>query len=55
MLLFAGITESLQYLTLDRTPGLLDWFIDLYGMAVAFACFLMVLLVFRPGPGRVRA
>ena len=55
VLLFAGITESLQYLTLDRTPGLLDWFIDLYGMAVAFVCFLMVLWVFRLGPGRVRA
>ena len=55
VLLFAGITESLQYLTLDRTPGLLDWFVDLYGMAVAFVCFLMVLLVFRPGPRRVRA
>ena len=55
VLLFAGITESLQYLTLDRTPGVLDWFVDVCGMAFAFACFLVVLLVFRPGSGRVRA
>ena len=54
VLLFAGVTESLQYLTLDRTPGIRDWLLDVYGMAVAFACFLMVLLVFRLGPRRVR-
>jgi VanZ family protein len=54
VMLFAGITESLQYLTLDRTPGLLDWFVDLCGMAVAFVCFLIVLWVFRLGSGRVR-
>ncbi len=54
VLLFSGVTESLQYLTLDRTPGVFDWLVDVYGMAVAFACFLVVLLVFRVGPGRVR-
>jgi hypothetical protein len=52
VLLFAGITESLQYLTLDRTPGITDWFIDLYGMAAAFACFMLVLAIF---PFRARA
>ena len=54
VLLFAGVTESLQYLTMDRTPGVRDWFVDVCGMAVAFACFLIVLLVFRLGPGRAR-
>jgi hypothetical protein len=54
VLLFAGITESLQHLTLDRTPGVHDWFVDVCGMAAAFVFFLFVLMVFRPGPGRVR-
>jgi hypothetical protein len=49
VLLFAAITESLQYLTLDRTPGVQDWLIDLCGMATAFACFLVVLMIFRFG------
>jgi VanZ family protein len=52
VLLFAGVTESLQYLTLDRMPGFDDWVLDLYGMAVAFICFLAVLLLLRLVPGR---
>ena len=55
VLLFAGVTESLQYLTLDRTPGVLDWGVDACGMAFAFVCFLLVLMVYRLGPGRARA
>lgn len=55
VLLFAGVTESLQYLTLDRTPGVRDWLIDLCGMAVAFVCFLVVLMAFRPGAGKAQA
>jgi hypothetical protein len=47
VLLFAGVTESLQYLTLDRTPGIHDWFLDVSGMAAAFTCFLMALLIYR--------
>ena len=54
VLLFAAMTESLQYLTLDRTPGVRDWLVDVCGMAAAFACFLVVLMVFRLRPGRVR-
>lgn len=55
VLLFAGVTESLQYLTLDRTPGVQDWLVDVCGMAAAFACFLVVLVVFRLARGGVRA
>ncbi|HSR88575.1 MAG TPA: VanZ family protein, partial [Pontiella sp.] len=54
MMLFAGITESLQYLTLDRTPDVQDWLVDVYGMAAAFACFLFVLVIFRIRHGTVR-
>jgi hypothetical protein len=54
VLLFAGITESLQYVTLDRNPGINDWFIDLYGMAAAFVCFLIVLAIFPFRPEAVR-
>jgi len=43
ILLFAAITESLQFLTTDRTPGIHDWFIDFLGMVMAFAIFLTVL------------
>ncbi|MEN8255221.1 MAG: VanZ family protein [Verrucomicrobiota bacterium] len=43
VLLFAAITESLQFLTLDRTAGIADLRIDLYGMATALLLFLMVL------------
>jgi len=55
VLLFAGVTESVQYLTLDRTPGIRDWLVDMFGMAVAFAFFLVVLPVFRFGKGKARA
>jgi VanZ family protein len=54
VLLFAGVTESLQYLTLDRTPGVLDWLVDMYGMAFALACFLVLLLIVRFRSGRAR-
>jgi len=40
MLLFAAITESLQHLTLDRTPGLSDWMVDVAGMLTALVLFL---------------
>ena len=43
LLLFACITESLQYLTLDRTPGITDWMTDVYGMLSAFLLFVLVL------------
>ena len=50
------MTESLQYLTLDRTPGIRDWLVDVCGMAVAFVCFLTGLVVYRLGSRlRVRA
>lgn len=42
VLLFAGITEALQHLTLDRTAGILDLRTDLYGMAMALLLFLFV-------------
>ena len=42
ILLFAAITEALQYLTLDRTAGILDLRTDLYGMASALLLFLAV-------------
>ncbi len=47
VLLFAAITESLQFLTIDRTPGVSDLRIDLYGMAAALVLFLMVLPLIR--------
>lgn len=42
VLLFAAITESLQHLTMDRTPGVSDWLKDVYGMLAALALFLVV-------------
>jgi hypothetical protein len=42
ILLFAAITESLQYLTLDRTAGISDWLTDVYGMLSALVLFLVV-------------
>lgn len=42
ILLFAAVSESLQYLTLDRTPGLYDWLTDVYGMSLALGIFLLV-------------
>jgi len=47
VLLFAAITESLQFLTLDRTAGVGDLRIDLYGMAAALLLFLMILPLVR--------
>ena len=45
VLLFAAVSESLQYLTLDRTPGFYDWMTDIYGMLLAFIIFLIVRLM----------
>lgn len=42
LLLFSAVTESLQYLTMDRSPGLIDWLMDIYGMITALFLFLMV-------------
>jgi hypothetical protein len=42
ILLFAGITESLQFLTLDRTAGFADFMTDVYGMVLAFLLFLCI-------------
>jgi hypothetical protein len=54
MLLFAGITESLQYLTLDRKPDVQDWFIDVCGIAAAFVFFMAVWVILRTGRKAVR-
>jgi VanZ family protein len=42
ILLFAGVTESLQYLTMDRTPSVSDWIIDIFGLLTAFTLFLTI-------------
>ena len=47
VLLFAAITEALQFLTIDRKAGLSDLLFDVYGMAVAFVLFLSVLPIIR--------
>ena len=47
VLLFAFVTESLQFLTSDRTAGITDLRIDLYGMGAALLVFLMVLPLIR--------
>ena len=47
ILVFAAITESLQFLTLDRNAGVSDLLIDIYGMATAFVLFLAVLPLVR--------
>lgn len=47
ILLFSSVTEALQYLTEDRTPGVSDWLIDVLGMAGAFLLFL-VMMAIRP-------
>lgn len=54
VLLFAAVSESLQYLTMDRTPGFSDWMIDVYGMITAFLAFLILrsLLSFLPKSGK---
>ena len=45
MLLFAAVTESLQHLTLDRTPGFGDFITDARGMLLAFVVFLFARLL----------
>lgn len=47
VLLFAAVTESLQFLTLDRSAEVGDLRIDLYGMAAALLVFLVVLPLVR--------
>lgn len=47
VLLFAAISESLQFLTIDRSAGLADLRIDLYGMIAALFMFLTVLPLVR--------
>jgi VanZ family protein len=47
VLLFAAVTESLQLLTLDRSAGVGDLRIDIYGMALALLLFVLVLPVIR--------
>jgi VanZ family protein len=49
LLVFAAITESLQYLTLDRTAGVGDWLIDSGGMLLAFVLFMIVRFLPRRG------
>lgn len=43
MLLFAAVTEALQFLTIDRTAGISDLRIDVYGMVLALILFLFML------------
>ncbi len=47
VLLFAAVTESLQFLTVDRTAGIGDLRIDLYGMATALLLFVLLLPLIR--------
>ena len=47
VMLFAAITESLQFLTLDRNADVGDLRIDLYGMALALVVFLCILPLIR--------
>ena len=55
ILLFAAITESLQYLTLTRTPGIKDWITDALGMTLALLLFIpSKLIFFRRRPQRKR-
>jgi len=42
LLLFAAVTESLQFLTMDRTPGFYDFRLDLYGLTLGFLLFLFL-------------
>ena len=53
ILLFAAITESLQHLTHDRTPGIGDWSVDLYGLFTGLVLFLAVR--YLSGAGKKRA
>lgn len=47
VLLFAAVSESLQFLTLDRSAGVSDLKVDFYGMLAAFLIFLIVLPLVR--------
>lgn len=47
LLLFAVISESLQFLTVDRTAGISDFVVDLQGMGVALLLFVLLLLTRR--------
>ncbi|NNJ70344.1 MAG: VanZ family protein [Kiritimatiellales bacterium] len=49
ILIFAAITESLQHLTLDRTAGVFDWKMDIYGLVTGFGLFLATRLVVEIG------
>lgn len=46
ILLFAAITESLQFLTMDRMPRIKDWFVDFYGMLTALLLFMVLKFCF---------
>ncbi len=41
MFLFASVTEALQFLTLDRSAGMDSLFVDMLGVVVALALFLV--------------
>jgi hypothetical protein len=41
VLLFAAVTETLQFLTIDRSAGWGDLRIDFFGMLLAFAVFML--------------
>ncbi|QBG47926.1 hypothetical protein EGM51_11155 [Verrucomicrobia bacterium S94] len=55
ILLFAAISESLQYLTMDRTPGCSDWMVDVYGMLLALLLFGAVRFIIPVFPGNGQA
>ena len=54
ILLFAGVAESLQHLTMDRTPNVSDWVIDIFGLLAAFVFFLIMRFIaqFIPASGK---
>ncbi len=54
ILIFAAITESLQYLTIDRTAGVLDWQMDIYGLLTGFGLFVATRLIAGIGKGMHR-
>lgn len=47
LLLFAAVTESLQFLTLDRTPGFYDFRLDFYGILLGLLFFLLLLPLWK--------
>ncbi len=47
VLLFAAITESLQFLTIDRTAGICDLRTDFYGMVTALLLFVLLFPLIR--------